>query len=132
MSASGQVNPPESPTVMVIEDERIIRMLMVETLEDAGYIVIEAGDGPEGVVHLESGVDIDLLVTDLGLPGGMNGREVAAHARLRYPDMKILYVTGQDASVALNGSAADPRVAVITKPFTIASLANKVATMLAA
>lgn len=68
--------------MLVADDEPTVRMLVVEVLEDLGYTAIEAGDGPAGLQILRSDARIDLLVTDLGLPGGMNGRQVADAAKL--------------------------------------------------
>ena len=73
-------DPGRGETVLVIDDEPTVRMLMVEVLEEAGYIVIEAGDGVAGLKILQSDIRIDLLITDVGLPGGMNGRQVAEAA----------------------------------------------------
>jgi CheY-like chemotaxis protein len=70
-------------TVLVIDDAPTVRMLMVEVLEEAGYVALEASDGPTGLKILQSDARIDLLVTDVGLPGGMNGRQVADAARAR-------------------------------------------------
>src|SRR3546814_2268448 len=68
-------------TVLVIDDEATVRMLIVEVLEEAGYTAIEADDGPSGLKILQSDIQIDLLITDVGLPGGMNGRQIADAAR---------------------------------------------------
>ncbi len=72
-------------TVLVVDDEPTVRMLVTEVLEDLGYTAIEAADGAAGLKVLRSAVRIDLLVTDVGLPGGMNGRQVADAARGRGP-----------------------------------------------
>lgn len=71
--------------VLVIDDEEMVRTLVADVLNDAGHTVIEAADGPEGLRVLESGVQVDLLITDVGLPGGMNGRQVADAAAHRGP-----------------------------------------------
>ncbi len=73
-------------TVLVVDDEPTVRMLVTEVLEDLGYTAIEAADGAAGLKVLQSDVRIDLLVTDVGLPGGMNGRQVADAARMARPD----------------------------------------------
>ena len=64
-------------TILVIDDEQTIRMLIAEVLGDAGYTTLEAADGPSGLRILQSDARIDLLITDVGLPGGLNGRQVA-------------------------------------------------------
>ncbi len=84
----------QGETVLVVDDEPTVRMLVTEVLEDLGYRAIEAADGSAGLKVLQSGVRIDLLVTDVGLPGGMNGRQVADAARVARPDLKVLFITG--------------------------------------
>ena len=84
----------EGEVVLVIDDEPTIRMLVAEVLAELGYAVIEAPDGPAGLKVLESNAKIDLLITDVGLPGGMNGRQVADAARVSRPDLKVLFITG--------------------------------------
>ncbi len=117
-------------SVLVIDDEPTVRMLMVEELEDAGYVVIEAGDGPAGLKILQSDIGIDLLVTDVGLPGGMNGRQVADAARATRPNLKVLFVTGYAESAALGHGQLDPGMQVIAKPFVMTVLGNKVREMI--
>ncbi len=75
----------QGETVLVVDDEPTVRMLVTEVLEDLGYTAIEAADGAAGLKVLQSDVRIDLLVTDVGLPGGMNGRQVADAARVARP-----------------------------------------------
>ena len=81
-------------TVLVIDDEAVIRMLISEVLEEGGYSGIMAADGAEALKILKSGTTVDLLITDIGLPDGMNGRQVAEAARLLKPDLKVLFITG--------------------------------------
>lgn len=113
-------------TILVIDDEPIVRMLIVEVIEEAGYSALEAGDGPSGLKILQSDVRIDLLITDVGLPGGMNGRQVADAARIGRPDLKILFVTGYAENAAVGNGYLDPGMEVITKPFVMTELANKI------
>jgi len=113
-------------TVLVIDDEITVRMLMTDVLKEAGYRVLEAKDGPSGMRILESGVRIDLLITDVGLPGGMNGRQVADAARLTRPDLKVLFVTGFAENAAVGNGHLPPGMAVITKPFQVGDLVRKV------
>ncbi len=117
-------------TVLVIDDEPTVRMLIVEVLSEAGYSALEAEDGPSGLKILESGVRIDLLVTDVGLPGGMNGRQVADAARASRPDLKVLFVTGFAENAAVGNGHLDVGMEVMTKPFAIAQLANKISQMI--
>ncbi|MDP4027064.1 PAS domain-containing protein, partial [Methylobacterium sp. NEAU 140] len=81
-------------TVLVVDDEPTVRMLVTEVLEDLGYTAIEAGDSAAGLRVLHSDVRVDLLVTDVGLPGGMNGRQMADAGRARRPALKVLFITG--------------------------------------
>lgn len=76
-------------------------MLIVEVLQEAGYRAIEAGDGPSGLKILDSDIRLELLITDVGLPGGMNGRQVADAARLSRPGLKVLFVTGYAENAAV-------------------------------
>jgi PAS domain S-box-containing protein len=117
-------------TVLVIDDEPLVRRLAVEILEDAGYGVMEAADGPAGLKIVQSGVRIDLLVTDVGLPGGLNGRQVADAARITRPSLRILFITGYAENAAVGNGLLDPGMEVITKPFTVVALGNKVREML--
>jgi signal transduction histidine kinase len=117
-------------TVLVIDDEPTVRMLIVEVLEEAGYRAIEAEDGPSGLRLLESDARIDLLITDVGLPGGMNGRQVADAARIMRPDLKVLFVTGYAENAAVGNGHLEPGMDVLTKPFVMADLANKITEMI--
>ncbi len=120
----------QGETVLVIDDEATVRMLIVEVLEDAGYVALEAEDGASGLKILQSNAVIDLLITDVGLPGGMNGRQVADAARVTRPDLKILFVTGYAENAAVGNGYLDIGMEVITKPFAMAALGNKVKEMI--
>lgn len=117
-------------TVLVIDDETTVRMLVAEVLGDAGYHVIEAPDGPSGLEILRSDVRIDLLISDVGLPGGMNGRQVADAARETRPDLKVLFITGYAENAAVGNGLLAPGMEVLTKPFVMADLALKVHDMI--
>lgn len=116
-------------TVLVIDDEPTVRMLIMEVLAEAGYAALEAEDGPSGLKILNSGGRIDLLVTDVGLPGGMNGRQVADAARASRPDLKVLFVTGYAENAAVGNGHLEPGMEVITKPFVMTDLAAKITQM---
>ncbi|KAA2211204.1 PAS domain-containing protein, partial [Pseudoroseomonas oryzae] len=116
-------------TVLVVDDEPTVRMLVVELLEDLGYTALEAADGPSGLQVLRSETRIDLLVTDVGLPGGMNGRQVAEAARTLRPGLKVLFITGYAESAVLSHCHLDPGMHVMTKPFTIMALAERIKTL---
>jgi len=113
-------------TVLVIDDEPTVRMLITDVLSEAGYCVLEAQDGPSGLRILQSDRKIDLLITDVGLPKGMNGRQVADAARETRPGLKVLFVTGFAENAAISSGQLPPGMAMIAKPFQIADLANKV------
>ncbi|OHV78808.1 histidine kinase [Rhizobium sp. LCM 4573] len=117
-------------TVLVIDDEPTVRMLIVEVLQEAGYVALEAEDGPSGLKILQSDVRIDLLITDVGLPGGLNGRQVADAARLTRPDLKVLFITGFAENAAVGNGHLEAGMEVITKPFVMTELANKITDMI--
>jgi len=123
-SADGQV-------VLVIDDEPSVRMLVAEVLGQAGYGMIEASDGPSGLRALQAAPRIDLLVTDVGLPGGMNGRQVADAARSVRPGLKVLFITGYAENAVVGNGYLESGTAVLTKPFAMDSLARKIREMLA-
>ena len=112
--------------VLVIDDEPTIRMLVAEVLSEAGYAVIEAPDGPSGLRVLESASRIDLLITDVGLPAGMNGRQVADAARVGRPDLKVLFITGYAENAVVSGGRLDKGMFVLSKPFQMESLARRI------
>jgi CheY-like chemotaxis protein len=112
--------------VLVIDDDPTIRMLVAEVLAESGYAVIEAPDGPAGMKVLDSNARIDLLITDVGLPGGMNGRQVADAARVHRPDLKILFITGYAENAVIGQSRLDKGMHVITKPFAMEIMAHRI------
>ncbi|MDX7954050.1 response regulator, partial [Lichenihabitans sp. Uapishka_5] len=101
------------------------RMLIVDVLEELGYVAIEAGDGIAGLKVLQSDLRVDLLVTDVGMPG-MNGRQLADAGRALRPDLRILYITGYAEAAVVSHGHLEPGMAVITKPFALDAVANKV------
>jgi CheY-like chemotaxis protein len=113
-------------TVLVIDDEAAVRTLVVEVLQDAGYRVLEAEDGQAGLAILDTDRRIDLLITDVGLPGGVNGRQVADVARLRRPELKVLFITGYAEHAVLGAGRLEPGMQVVTKPFSMAGLGARV------
>ncbi|MGJ4947114.1 PAS domain-containing protein [Bradyrhizobium sp. HKCCYLS20291] len=116
-------------TVLVVDDEPTVRMLVIEVLDERGYAVIEAKDGPTGLATLQSHAQIDLLITDVGLPGGMNGRQLADAARATRPDLKVLFITGYAENAILGSGHLAPGMQVLTKPFDVEALAGRVAEM---
>lgn len=116
----------DGEVVLVIDDEPTIRMLIGEVLADAGYAVIEAPDGPAGLQVLNSNARIDLLITDVGLPNGPNGRQVADAARVSRPNLKVLFITGYAENAAVGRGRLEKGMFVITKPFQMESLATRI------
>ena len=113
-------------TVMVVDDEPTVRMLVAEILHELGYQCIEASDGAAGLKLLNSEARIDLLVTDVGLPGGMNGRQMADAARLERPDLKVLFITGYAENAVVGNGHLDPGMHVMTKPFGMEALGSRI------
>ena len=118
-------------TVLVVDDEPTLRMLIIEVLEDLGYTAIEAADGSAGLRVLQSDARIDLLVTDVGLPGGMNGRQMADAARVARPNLRVLFITGYAENAVLSHGHLDPGVHVLTKPFSMDSIAGRIKDLIA-
>jgi signal transduction histidine kinase len=118
-------------TVLIVDDEPTVRMLVTEVLEDLGYTAIEAADSPAGLAILQSDVRIDLLVTDVGLPGGMNGRQMADAGRVVRPDLKVLFITGYAETAVLGNGQLGPGMQVITKPFAMETLASRIKDLIA-
>jgi PAS domain S-box-containing protein len=115
--------------VLVVEDESAVRALVCEVLSELGYSTMEAVDGPSGLKILDSDHRIDLLVTDVGLPG-LNGRQLADAARSRRPDLKVLFMTGYAENAAINGGFLEPGMELITKPFAVETFIQKLQAML--
>jgi len=106
-------------------------MLVVDALTELGYIAIEASDGAEGLNVLRSNARVDLLVTDVGLPGGLNGRQVADAARDLRPGLPVLFITGYAETAVLNHGHLDPGMHIITKPFEVDDVARRIRAILA-
>jgi PAS domain S-box-containing protein len=123
-SASGANG--EGEVVLVIDDEPTIRMLIAEVLAESGYAVIEAPDGTAGMRVLDSNARIDLLITDVGLPGGLNGRQVADAARVGRPDLKVLFITGYAENAVIGRGRLDNGMFLLTKPFQMEILADRI------
>ncbi|WP_342214318.1 PAS domain-containing protein [Pseudomonas sp. CFBP 8771] len=113
-------------TILVVDDEPTVRMLLIDVLGDLGYTLIEAADSLAGLKVLQSDVRIDLLITDVGLPGGMNGRQMADAGREVRSDLKVLFITGYAENAAIGNGYLGPDMQVLTKPFAMDSLAARV------
>lgn len=123
-SSPGRTRRPK--TVLIVDDEATIRMLLAEGLADEGYELLQAEDGRGGMAVLNSGRPIDLLITDVGLPGGMNGRQLADAARVGRPGLKVLFITGYAETSVLSGGDLDEGMHILTKPFELKVLARRI------
>jgi PAS domain S-box-containing protein len=117
-------------TVLVIDDEPTVRMLIAEVLDELGYDSLEAENSIEGLKILRSKAAIDLMITDVGLPGGMNGRQLADAGKALRPGLKVLFITGYAENAVISQGHLAPDMHILTKPFTIDHLANRVSTIL--
>jgi PAS domain S-box-containing protein len=116
-------------TVLVVEDDATVRALIGEALEEAGYRVIAVADGPAGLRALETDGAVDLVVTDVGLPG-LDGRQMVDQARAVRPGLKVLFITGYAENTAFGSGHLAPGMEMITKPFAVDAFAAKVSAML--
>jgi signal transduction histidine kinase len=116
-------------TILLIDDEVLVRETMAEFLREQGYHVIEADDGPSGLKILDLHQPINLLVTDVGLPGGLNGRQVAEVARQIRPTLKVIFVTGYAANSFVGTGKMEDGMHVVTKPLELDSFAKLVASL---
>jgi signal transduction histidine kinase len=116
-------------TVLIVEDDPAVRVLVSQVLSELGYAFVEAGDADGALPIIESGQRIDLMISDVGLPG-MNGRQLAEIGRQIRPDLKVLFITGYAEHAAVRGGFLDPGMQLITKPFTFDLLTAKVREMI--
>ncbi|OBS39955.1 response regulator [Pseudomonas syringae] len=128
---SNAIYAENGETVLIVEDDPAVRTLVSEVLGELGYTFIEAGEASDAVPILESGQRIDLLISDVGLPG-MNGRQLAEIARQLRPELKVLFITGYAEHAAVRGGFLDTGMQLITKPFAFDHLTSKVREMIEA
>ncbi|WP_340314509.1 PAS domain-containing hybrid sensor histidine kinase/response regulator [Rhizorhabdus argentea] len=130
--AAGSAAPQgDGQRVLVVEDDASVRLLIRDVLEEVGYTAIEASDGASAIPVLASAVPIDLMISDVGLPG-MNGRQLAETARDYRPELPILFVTGYAESATIRSGFLGANMSMITKPFSLDDLGQKVGEILAA
>jgi CheY-like chemotaxis protein len=125
----GELPQGSGETVLVIEDDPSVRLLIGEVLRELGYACLEAADGQVALPLITSNVRLDLMITDVGLPG-LNGRQVAEIARQYRPDLRILFVTGYAEHATERGRFLGPGMQMITKPFALDALAVKIREMI--
>jgi signal transduction histidine kinase/ActR/RegA family two-component response regulator len=130
MAPANAVRAHAGETVMIVDDEPTVRMLVTDVLHDQGYIAIEAEDGPTALRILQSDARVDLLITDVGLPGGMNGRQLADAARVTRPEVKVLFITGYAENAIIGNAQLAPRMQLLTKPFVMEELATRIRAMI--
>jgi PAS domain S-box-containing protein len=122
-SAAGTPRAIAGNTILVVDDEPLVRLFVTEILEDLGYATLQAEDAPAGLGILRSTARIDLLISDVGLPNGMNGRQLADAARELRPDLKVLFITGYAENALLSEGHLEPGMQAMIKPFTMEELA---------
>ena len=135
--ADAALEPPSAPprsagseTILVVEDDAGVRGHTLESLRDLGYRTLEAGNARAAMQALKDNSGIQLLFTDVVLPEGMNGQQLAKEARRLRPDLKVLMTTGYDRNAIQRDGKVDPEIQLITKPFSFAALAAKVRSVL--
>ncbi len=117
---------PGSETVLVVEDDDLVRRFAREQLESLGYRVVEASDGPSALAAIEREAVVDLLFTDIIMPGGMNGRELADQVREHRPGIKVLFTSGYSDNAIAHQGRLDPDVQLLSKPYRRADLARRI------
>ena len=117
--------------IVLVEDQAALRLVVGEVLEELGYQVEAFANGTAALAHMQQCAQPDLLLSDIGLPDGPNGRQVAERCRQLYPDLKVLFITGYDASAALSDGQLLQGTSVLTKPFELEALAERVRQLLA-
>jgi PAS domain S-box-containing protein len=125
----GMPRAQEGQTVLVVEDEAAVRMIVLEVLSELGYTAFEAGDAEQAIPLIQSDQRLDLLVSDVGLPG-MNGRQLAEVARTHRPDLKVLFITGYAKNAEVRSQFLGKNMDMLTKPFDIDALASKIHEMI--
>ncbi|WP_236236112.1 PAS domain-containing protein [Pseudomonas faucium] len=116
--------------IVLVEDQAALRVIVCDVLEELGYQVEAFENGPAALAHLQHAERPDLLLSDIGLPGGLNGRQLAERCRQQHPDLKVLFITGYDESAALNDGQLLQGTSVLTKPFELQALAERVQQLL--
>ena len=112
-----------SETILVVEDDAIVREYVIAQLEGLGYVVASAGNAAEALSKMDCGLEFDLLFTDVVMPGGMNGRELAEEAVRRRPSIKVLYTSGYNECASLVNCNLESDVTFLAKPYRKSELA---------
>ncbi|KTS76317.1 chemotaxis protein CheY [Pseudomonas oryzihabitans] len=122
--------PGQGETILVVDDEPTIRALVVEVMTAQGYRVLEAADGTTALSLLQADTPLDLLVTDVGLPGALNGRQLADALRSGRPTLPVLFITGYAESNVIGDGDLDAGMGVLIKPFALDTLERRIHLML--
>lgn len=125
-----QIPKGNGETVLLVEDDPDVRSFSIEILDDLGYRALAAEDGTSALRLLDAHPETKLLFTDVVLPGGLNGRQLAEMAIIRHPDLRVLYTTGYAQNAIIDQGRLDPGVEVVFKPFRYAEVAAKLRRML--
>jgi CheY-like chemotaxis protein len=115
-----------SETVLVVEDEELVRDYVVAQLKSFGYRTVAAANGPDALVLVNRGTDFDLLFTDIVMPGGMDGRELAEAVIRQRPGVPVLYMSGYPEAAMLQDGRLDPGITLLSKPYRPADLARSI------
>lgn len=126
---SNQRDHPATYTVLVVEDESMVRMPIAEYLRDCGYKVVEAGDAGEAIAAMNTGGPVSLVFTDVRMPGKMDGFGLAEWFRSNYPDVPVLLTSGYNGGRSLP-AASSPRGGFIEKPYSQTQVARRIAALL--
>ena len=124
MHATG--TPGGHETIMVVEDDALVRGYVIAQLGGLGYRTLVASDGVSALALVDQGIAFDLLFTDMIMPGGMNGRELAEAVRKRRPGVKVLYTSGYTDDAIVHQGHLDPGVFLLSKPYRKSDLAQKI------
>jgi CheY-like chemotaxis protein len=119
----------QGETILIVEDDTTVRLILSDVLEELGYNVLIASDARPAIAMLQSDQRIDLMVSDVVLPH-INGRKLAEIARASRPDLKVLFVTGYAENATFRGDFLDPGMDMLTKPFALDALGAKVRAMI--
>jgi CheY-like chemotaxis protein len=124
--AAPVVSAPSSETILLVEDNEDVRDYARSALEELGYKVLVAQDGPGALRIVNNGAHIDLLFTDIVLPGGMNGRQLSQEVLKARPGLAVLYTTGYTPNAIIHHGRLDPGVQLLSKPYTQDDLSRKI------